>query len=151
MDLKELKMSKDINEHTFGQYLREKRETLGKSVRGFAEELGMTAAYLSDIEKGNRYAPRKYLDKFIEAFGISEEEKEIFEDLAAEQKARTTYENLIRIIDDPDVLEPLKFLREREVVHFQRFGEALEKTKLKLDEKNFYYFNAEFDKQFMNN
>ena len=53
MDLKELKMSKDINEHTFGQYLREKRETLGKSVRGFAEELGMTAAYLSDIEKGN--------------------------------------------------------------------------------------------------
>ena len=51
MDLKELKMSKDINEHTFGQYLREKRETLGKSVRGFAEELGMTAAYLSDIEK----------------------------------------------------------------------------------------------------
>ncbi len=76
---------------------------------------------------------------------------DIFEDLAAEQKARTTYENLIRIIDDPDVLEPLKFLREREVVHFQRFGEALEKTKLKLDEKNFYYFNAEFDKQFMNN
>lgn len=76
---------------------------------------------------------------------------DLFEDLAAEQKARTTYENLIRIIDDPDVLEPLKFLREREVVHFQRFGEALEKTKLKLDEKNFYYFNAEFDKQFMNN
>lgn len=73
---------------------------------------------------------------------------DLFEDLAAEQKARTTYENLIRIIDDPDVLAPLKFLREREVVHFQRFGEALEKTKLKLDEKNFYYFNPEFDKQF---
>lgn len=73
---------------------------------------------------------------------------DLFEDLAAEQKARTTYENLIRIIDDPDVLTPLKFLREREVVHFQRFGEALEKTKLKLEEKNFYYFNPEFDKQF---
>ncbi|MCI8658868.1 MAG: manganese catalase family protein [Lachnospiraceae bacterium] len=74
---------------------------------------------------------------------------DLFEDLAAEQKARTTYENLIRIIDDPDVLAPLKFLREREVVHFQRFGEALEKIKLKLEEKNFYYFNPEFDKQFM--
>ena len=49
---------------------------------------------------------------------------DLFEDLAAEQKARTTYENLIRVIDDPDVLTPLKFLREREVVHFQRFGEA---------------------------
>ena len=76
---------------------------------------------------------------------------DLFEDLAAEQKARTTYENLIRIIDDPDVLTPLKFLREREVVHFQRFGEALEKTKLKLEEKNFYYFNPEFDKQFVKN
>ena len=74
---------------------------------------------------------------------------DLFEDLAAEQKARTTYENLIRIIDDPDVLTPLKFLREREIVHFQRFGEALEKTKLKLEEKNFYYFNPEFDKQFV--
>ena len=73
---------------------------------------------------------------------------DLFEDLAAEQKARTAYENLIRIIDEPDVLEPLKFLREREIVHFQRFGEALEKTKLKLEEKNFYYFNPEFDKQF---
>ena len=76
---------------------------------------------------------------------------DLFEDLAAEQKARTTYENLIRIIDDPDVLTPLKFLREREVVHFQRVGEALEKTKLKLEEKNFYAFNPEFDKQFVKN
>ena len=74
---------------------------------------------------------------------------DLHEDLAAEQKARTTYENLIRIIDDPDVREPLKFLREREVVHYHRFGEALEKMKSPLDEKNFYYFNAEFDKQFV--
>ena len=71
---------------------------------------------------------------------------DLFEDLAAEQKARTTYENLIRIIPDPEVREPLKYLREREVVHFQRFGEALERIKTKLDAKNFYYFNAEFDK-----
>lgn len=49
---------------------------------------------------------------------------DLFEDLAAEQKARTTYDNLLRLIDDPDVREPLKFLRAREVVHFQRFGEA---------------------------
>ena len=74
---------------------------------------------------------------------------DLHEDLAAEQKARTTYDNLIRVIDNPEVLEPLKFLREREVVHFQRFGEALEKIKSQLDAKNFYYFNAEFDKQFV--
>ena len=69
--------------------------------------------------------------------------------VAAEQKARTTYDNLIRVIDDPDVREPLKFLRAREIVHFQRFGEALERVKSKLNEKNFYYFNPEFDKQFL--
>lgn len=74
---------------------------------------------------------------------------DLIEDLAAEQKARTTYDNLIRIIPDPSVREPLKFLRAREVVHFQRFGEALEKIKCDLDAKNFYYFNPEFDKQFV--
>ena len=56
---------------------------------------------------------------------------DLHEDLAAEQKARTTYDNLIRVIDDPDVREPLKFLRAREIVHFQRFGEALERVKSK--------------------
>jgi len=74
---------------------------------------------------------------------------DLFEDLAAEQKARTTYDNLIRIIDNPEVRDPLKFLRTREIVHFQRFGEALEKIKMTLDSKNFYYFNPEFDKQFV--
>lgn len=74
---------------------------------------------------------------------------DLFENLAAEQKARTVYDNLLRMIDDPDVRGPLKFLRTREIVHFQRFGEALEKTKQHFDEKNFYYFNAEFDRQFL--
>ena len=69
-------------------------------------------------------------------------------DAEAEQKARTVYENLLRVITDPEVREPLKFLRTREIVHFQRFGEALEKTKETLDAKNFYYFNPEFDKHF---
>ena len=72
---------------------------------------------------------------------------ELTEDLAAEQQARVVYENLLRVIREPDVREPLKFLRAREIVHFQRFGEALERTKEKLDAKNFYYFNPEFDKQ----
>lgn len=74
---------------------------------------------------------------------------DLTEDLAAEQKARTVYDNLLRMIKDPEVRDPLKFLRTREIVHFQRFGEALEKTKEKLDFRNFYYFNAEFDKQFL--
>ena len=74
---------------------------------------------------------------------------DLTEDLAAEQKARTVYDNLLRVITDPEVREPLKFLRTREIVHFQRFGEALENTKEHLDSKNFYYFNPEFDKQFL--
>lgn len=73
---------------------------------------------------------------------------DLTEDLAAEQKARTTYDNLLRIITDPDVRAPLQFLRAREIVHFQRFGEALENLKDSLNSKNYYYFNPEFDKQF---
>ena len=74
---------------------------------------------------------------------------DLTEDLAAEQKARTTYDNLLRVITDPDVKAPLRFLRAREIVHFQRFGEALEQLKDSLDRKNYYYFNPEFVKQFM--
>jgi len=71
---------------------------------------------------------------------------DLFEDMAAEQKARTTYDNLIRIIKDPDILEPLRFLRAREVVHFQRFGEALRIVQDHLDSKNYYMYNPSFDK-----
>ena len=63
-----------------------------------------------------------------------------------EQKARTTYDNILRLIDDPDVREPIKFLREREIVHFQRFGEGLRLATDKMDCKNFYAFNPSFDK-----
>ena len=72
---------------------------------------------------------------------------DLHENLAAEQKARTVYDNLLRMIKDPEVRDPLKFLRAREVVHFQRFGEALERTKNLLDSRNFYFSNPEFDKQ----
>lgn len=68
------------------------------------------------------------------------------EDLAAEQKARTTYDNILRLCDDPDVREPIKFLRQRELVHYQRFGDALRITQDNLDSKNFYAFNPSFDK-----
>lgn len=72
---------------------------------------------------------------------------DLHENLAAEQKARTVYDNLLRMIKEPEIRDPLKFLRAREIVHFQRFGEALERTKDSLDAKNFYFFNSEFDKQ----
>ena len=68
------------------------------------------------------------------------------EDLAAEQKARLAYDNLLRLIDDPDVRDPIKFLRAREIVHYQRFGEGLRKVLDQLDCKNFYAFNPAFDK-----
>lgn len=70
---------------------------------------------------------------------------DLFEDMAAEQKARTTYDNILRLVKDPDVVEPIKFLRAREVVHFQRFGESLRIVQDNLDSKNFYAFNPAFD------
>lgn len=71
---------------------------------------------------------------------------DLHENMAAEQKARTTYDNLLRLADDPDVRDPLRFLRQREIVHFQRFGEALRITQDKLNSKNFYACNSSFDK-----
>ncbi len=71
---------------------------------------------------------------------------DLSEDMAAEQKARKTYDNILRLVDDPDVRDVIKFLREREIVHFQRFGEALRIVTDQLDAKNFYAFNPSFDK-----
>lgn len=68
------------------------------------------------------------------------------EDMAAEQKARVTYDNILRLSDDPDVNNVIRYLREREIVHYQRFGEGLRRTLEKLDEKNFYAVNPAFDR-----
>jgi spore coat protein JC len=70
---------------------------------------------------------------------------DLTEDLAAEQKARVTYDNILRLSDDPDVNNVIKFLREREIVHFQRFGEAMQLLREKLNQKNVYYMNPAFD------
>ena len=70
---------------------------------------------------------------------------DLHEDLAAEQKARTTYDNILRLVKDPEVCEPIRFLREREIVHYQRFGESLRIVQDHLDSKNFYAINPEFD------
>ena len=71
---------------------------------------------------------------------------DLTEDLAAEQKARLSYDNILRLVDEPDVRDPIKFLREREIVHFQRFGESLRLVQDRLDSKNFYAFNPSFDR-----
>ena len=71
---------------------------------------------------------------------------DLFEDLAAEQKARSTYDNILRLVKDQEVADPIRFLREREIVHFQRFGEGLRMYQDQLDSKNFYAFNPSFDK-----
>ena len=70
---------------------------------------------------------------------------DLVEDMAAEQKAKTTYDNILRMVDDPDVIDPIRYLREREIVHFQRFGETLRTVQDDLDRKNFYAINPEFD------
>ncbi len=70
---------------------------------------------------------------------------DLFEDMAAEQKARSTYDNILRLAKDYEIADPIKFLRQREVVHFQRFGEALRIVQDELDSRNFYAFNPSFD------
>ena len=71
---------------------------------------------------------------------------DLFENMAAEQKARTTYDNILRLMDDPDVTDVIRFLREREIVHFQRFGEGLRLLTDELNKQNFYAFNPSFDR-----
>ncbi len=73
---------------------------------------------------------------------------DLVEDMAAEQKARTTYDNILRLVHDQDVCDPIKFLRKREIIHFQRFGEALRLVQDELDSKNFYAINPDFKADF---
>lgn len=71
---------------------------------------------------------------------------DLFESLAAEQKARSTYDNILRVVKDmPEIADPIRFLRQREIVHFQRFGEALQSVQDQLNSKNFYAFNPSYD------
>lgn len=72
---------------------------------------------------------------------------DLTEDMAAEQKARVTYDNILRLSDDPDVNDVIRFLREREIVHFQRFGEAIALAKERMNQKNVYFTNPAFDRQ----
>lgn len=73
---------------------------------------------------------------------------DLHEDMAAEQKARSTYDNILRLVKDQEIADPIRFLREREIVHYQRFGESLRLVQDELDHKNFYAFNPDFDSQF---
>lgn len=82
MNLEEILKSRDTNERTFGQFVKACREDKGLSVRGFAAQIGCSPAYLSDIEKGNRYAPKKYLDEIFKVLGLPEEDRQDFLDLA---------------------------------------------------------------------
>lgn len=84
------------------------------------------------------------LDRSIQSTG--DVIADLTEDLAAEQKARLTYDNILRLSDDPDVNNVIRFLREREIVHFQRFGECLRMCKEKMNAKNIYLTNPAFDK-----
>ena len=101
------------------------------------------------VENGAAIYPASASGVPFNAMAIASKEDSlasIYEDLAAEQKARAMYDNILRLSDDPDVNDVIKFLRQREIVHFQRFGEGLRLAKEKLGEKNIYYMNPSFDK-----
>ena len=104
------------------------------AVTGLVDARGVKAA----LKLGGDAAYRLAVDGYLGA-GTAE-------DLAAEQKARTTYDNILRLVKDPEVADPIRFLRQREIVHYQRFGESLRIVQDKLDSRNFYAFNPEFDK-----
>ena len=118
-------------------------------------ECGMR--FLTDYLEGDTYfkirRPQHNIERCRNQFKLAADIQskgdgitDMTENLAAEQKARTTYDNILRLVDDPDVRDAIKFLRAREIVHFQRFGEGLRLATDKLDEKNFYAFNPAFDK-----
>lgn len=114
-----------------------------------AEEIARSpmAQYFTDHTTGVYPASAAGVPTDMKYIGVKGDTiADLNEDLAAEQKARVTYDNLLRMIDDPDVREPLKFLRERELVHYQRFGDALRLAQDSMNSKNFYAINPSFDK-----
>ena len=113
---------KDIKKYGFDKYFV---DHAGGIYPASAAGVPFTAAYFQT--KGDAFA-------------------DLTEDMAAEQKARATYDNILRLADDPDVIDPIRYLREREVVHFQRFGEATRMVQDMLDARNFYACNPSFDK-----
>ena len=104
------------------------------------EEAGL-APYFVDHTAGVSGAPWSAFSMQVKGDPVAD----LTEDLAAEQKARVTYDNILRLSDDPDVNDVIKFLRERELVHFQRFGESLQQLREKLNQKNVYCMNPAFD------
>lgn len=137
---------------------------IGTEELGHLEMVGAIVHQLTRNMKGNQYKDPAFAPYFVDhtaavypaaAAGYpwsagsmqvkGDPMTDLAEDLGAEQKARTTYDNILRLSDDPDVNDVIKFLREREVVHFQRFGEAVQLLREKLNQKNIYYMNPAFD------
>ncbi len=124
-------------------------EIVGSIVRQLVE--GSSIQDIKDADLGAYYSDHDRAIYPLSAAGIpfsadclqskGDPITDLYEDMAAEQKARSTYEYLINLADDPDVIEPLKFLREREIVHFQRFGEALRIVKDYLGSKSKFYMS----------
>ena len=139
------------------RYLSQRYTMKDRRVAGLLTDIGteelahleMVSAMVYQLTKGltvEEIKKQGFDTYFVDhTTGIWPQAADLCEDMAAEQKARTTYDNILRLVDDPDVIRPIRFLREREIVHFQRFGEALERIKQTLDARNFYAFNPEFD------
>ena len=121
---------------------------IGTEELGHLEMIGAIVHQLTRNMKDDQYR-----DPFFAPFPYSAAQMQVkgdpiadlAEDLGAEQKARVTYDNILRLSDDPDVNDVIKFLREREIVHFQRFGEAMQLLREKLNQKNVYFMNPAFD------
>ena len=138
-----LKMMQDI-----GNKLEAKMDNLQETLSKEIQDIKLKQEEMQNTITEIKNSPEAANSRIQEAEErISEVEDRLVEIMDAEQKARSTYDNLIRLTDDPDILDPLRFLREREIVHFQRFGEALSRVQDRRDSKNFYAFNPDFDKK----
>lgn len=137
---------------------------IGTEELGHLEMIGAIVHQLTRNMKGNQYKDPAFAPYFVDhtasVYPVSaggtpwsaatmqvkgDPITDLTEDLAAEQKARSTYDNILRLSDDPDVNDAIKFLREREIVHFQRLGEAIQLLRDKLNQKNVYYMNPAID------